>query len=94
MEPSVDPVNSLCLYRGPDGRKCAAGWLLPDGEPAEEGEPAWVVPYFDQFPIRSQQLINSLQGVHDDYVYKPWEKGWQEVATKYGLIYTPPGAPS
>lgn len=22
----------LCLYRSPDGKKCAAGWLIPDSE--------------------------------------------------------------
>jgi hypothetical protein len=28
-----------CLYRGPEGRKCAAGWLIPDDlyEPEMEG---------------------------------------------------------
>lgn len=91
-EPSLDPVSNACLYRGPNGRKCAAGWLLPDGEQAKEGVEAWNVPYFDGFSIRAQQLINALQDVHDGYGWKPWEKGWLEVATEYNLIYTPPGA--
>lgn len=32
--PSIDddPNNRMCLYRGPDGRKCAFGLILPDDE--------------------------------------------------------------
>lgn len=35
---SVDN-NGMCLYRSPDGRKCAAGHLIPDSEyyPSMEG---------------------------------------------------------
>lgn len=28
---SMDPLT-ICLYRGPAGRKCAVGWLIPDEE--------------------------------------------------------------
>jgi hypothetical protein len=33
---------TMCLYRGPEGRKCAAGWLIPDNlyDPKMEGHRA------------------------------------------------------
>ncbi len=37
--PSFSKGKGMCLYRGPDGRKCAAGCLLPDDryDPMMEG---------------------------------------------------------
>lgn len=34
---SSDPYEGLCMYRGPDGTKCAAGCLIPD----EDYKPEW-----------------------------------------------------
>jgi hypothetical protein len=28
--PSYDAVSDKCLYRGPNGTRCAIGWLIPD----------------------------------------------------------------
>ena len=27
---STDPISGFCMYRGPDGLKCAIGALIPD----------------------------------------------------------------
>lgn len=66
-EPSSDGKN--CLYRGPNGLKCAAGHLVPD----DKYDPDWEtfdVPYI----VRKGKLdfgvptafVQSLQNAHDN----------------------------
>lgn len=60
-----------CQYRGPNGRKCAAGHLLPDKryDPYHEGGCAASVPFFKGHPhIR---LIAAMQKAHDESVLNP-----------------------
>lgn len=67
--PSVEhpgSPSSRCLYRSPDGLKCAVGCLLTDEEatPAIEGHEAVQI-----LPKRLRAhvgLLQDLQGVHDD----------------------------
>lgn len=73
IEQGNKSVNSKyeCLYRGPDGLKCAAGWLIPDDEydPEIEGygvhalrsrQLAFVLMSYDQV-----SLLEDLQKSHD-----------------------------
>ncbi|MGQ7794513.1 hypothetical protein ACUN0C_19080 [Faunimonas sp. B44] len=57
-----------CLYRGPDGTKCAVGCLIPDElyTPRLEGNSVFMLPQrvLDQLPAPS--LLNELQIAHDD----------------------------
>lgn len=65
-----------CLYRGPNGLKCAAGWLIPDDKYRVEMEnvPATIGIVFtalEDLGYTSQQisLIRSLQGIHDRLIF-------------------------
>lgn len=57
-----------CLYRGPDGRKCAAGWVISDNVAAEcEGQCADYIRrcYPDLFPEQGWRLLSAMQSIHD-----------------------------
>jgi hypothetical protein len=68
-------ADGACMYRAPDGRKCAAGVLIDDNEynPAMEGTTFGGGRHGDQrlshlWPMRLVQhinLITTLQTVHD-----------------------------
>ena len=84
-----------CAYRGMDGLKCAAGWLIPDAD----YQPGWE----DQCANHSDvgdflyragydaDFVAELQLVHDRRQVRHWETNWAKLAKKHGLIYTPPG---
>lgn len=67
MEVSQDKNSMSCLYRGPNGLKCAAGCLIADDEylPEMEGE-AWASMSYDGIvPEEHKSLIDNLQIIHD-----------------------------
>lgn len=67
--------NYVCAYKGTDGRKCAAGWLIPEGSynPIIEGKDLFEVAKLDVFPNLFPMLgtpdkvefVFDLQRVHD-----------------------------
>lgn len=58
-----------CKYRGPDGKKCAAGWLMTDEEyrPSFEGRSADYLEVGDLFKSKGidTSFLMELQAVHD-----------------------------
>jgi predicted house-cleaning noncanonical NTP pyrophosphatase (MazG superfamily) len=68
--------DTRCLYRGPNGTKCAAGCLIPDEDydPKMEGL-LWeeLVEKYD-FDNPHNELIDRLQAIHDFYEVKEWSK--------------------
>ncbi len=90
--------KELCSYRGEEGKKCAAGHLIPD----EDYNPTWeniavrigvdnpVVHYFASkgYDIK---LISKLQYCHDNRVVHNWEEEFCFIADEMGLKYTPLG---
>jgi hypothetical protein len=78
-----------CVYRDADGRKCAAGCLIPDDvyRPRLEGEIA------DGQVMRAILIdhghepgfVRSLQHVHDDYVAEEWPHKLRIMADRNGL---------
>lgn len=66
--PSIEP-NGRCRYRGPNGSRCAAGWLLPDEkyDLSIEGKRVagllWARENLDEDEI---DLAECLQTAHDD----------------------------
>lgn len=94
---SVDPSTHRCMYRGPDGLKCAVGALIPDEKYSAVFETKGTL----WSPIRSvllelghdPTLCNSLQLVHDSVSVDNWESHFEIVADKYHLKYTPITAP-
>jgi len=63
-----------CLYRGPEGRKCAVGFLIPDSSysPAMEGRglDSLIEDFGGVLPqaiLDNSSLLHRLQQLHDSY---------------------------
>ena len=79
---SVNRITSrgpFCVYRDPDGNKCAVGVLIPDFLYEKEMEVGNISGVFRDFPNvakylgeDNQILLSRLQNVHD------WEINWHE----------------
>lgn len=91
---SVDNED-FCAYRGFEGTKCAAGWVISDDEynPDFEGN-SWVglVAYqpigasnFHEIVDIHDSLISKLQNIHDNSQPDRWLYRFNELATKYNL---------
>lgn len=84
---------SGCAYRGDNGLMCAAGCLIADSEYNPEfdsslGGTNWVaLVNGGQVPTKHEQLIDSLQTVHDLREAEKWEECLQHVAVKFGLEF-------
>jgi hypothetical protein len=99
-KPSVNPETNECMYRGPNGIKCAAGHLIPDDEykPKFEGYrvDADTIISIIQDNGHDIALVKELQFAHDSSAdltsnnkefMKELEKQFQEVAIKFDLEY-------
>ena len=78
----------MCLYRGPNGTKCAIGHLIPDDKytPDIEGEniynkqevlPKGVGKHID--------FLLELQDIHDEYPPEEWERQFALLADAHKL---------
>ena len=92
-----------CMYRSPDGLKCAAGCLIPDrdylpefeGVTINDGDHYPVVKYFSsKFDEDGMELISELQTVHDFMEPQDWELRWESIAIDHGLKLLPKGKTS
>lgn len=96
-KPSMDKRGNECLYRGPNGLKCAAGCLIADDEyiPEMDNNPAsdttWqylvdtgvVPPHFSE-------LIIHMQHLHDGEHPEDWETEFEKAAQTFDLEYKKP----
>ena len=87
---SIDPNTGDCLYRGPEGRRCAAGWLIPDHlyNPNMEGKAVARLPEFRDHPHR--RLLSLLQFAHDYALTQSqelWEERMRLLAARFALTY-------
>lgn len=63
--------HNTCMYRGDDGRKCAAGWLIPDEKYSPKFEYAPITttrltPVLKELELYDQlPFIRRLQAIHD-----------------------------
>lgn len=92
---SFDDEKDCCMYRGPNGTKCAAGCLIPD----DVYDPMFEMTVWSGVELDSARayigeehtmLIERLQKVHDDHTPSVWEDYFQSVADDFNLTYTPP----
>jgi hypothetical protein len=86
-----------CLYRGPNGLKCAAGHLIPDDEYDEKMEDgllngpdsvfnnSLVNSYFLQKGVNID-LLARLQSVHDNY-WDTREERFEHLAKEFNFTY-------
>lgn len=56
-------TRGSCVYRSPDGLKCAAGWLIPDEKYDSDMEGKAAVNLFSEHQLRS--LLDRMQLAHD-----------------------------
>jgi hypothetical protein len=93
---------NVCLYRGPDGLRCAVGTLIPDAEyhPAMEGKRAAVVcglaanqeslPPFLVAPSLvglNAALLTSLQLIHDGLPVVRWPEALRACGKRFDLSW-------
>jgi len=88
-----------CLYRGPDGLKCAIGALIPDVVYRKEMEGQAIdrllINERDRFPQLcklfegvNELLLAEMQDIHDFNEPSQWERRFKLCAEEYNLSYT------
>lgn len=85
----VSQYNGVqCLYRGPDGLKCAAGCLIADSEyrPTFEGL-GWKTLSITEGVENHAELINALQSIHDTIEPEHWAENLKAFANNWKLKY-------
>jgi len=72
------------MYRGRNGRKCAAGCLISDEEylPTME-HMAWEELVDEGLPAHHEDLIQELQKIHDNESIELWELKLEELRKTY-----------
>lgn len=84
-QPSQARDSRICLYRGPKGRKCAAGWLIPDELMTDDINNAnssachdFMAHVWKQLELQEHvPLITDLQEAHDEAAISNYGcEGW------------------
>jgi hypothetical protein len=93
---SQSKYSTDCLYRGPNGLKCAVGALIPDElyEKSYEGRAIKVLVYTADNMSKLFRNVNidmlvTLQRVHDCVPAEQWEHNFECIAKRYELTLTP-----
>ena len=87
--------GASCLYRGPEGTRCAIGFHIPDDMYNLRMEGAGVSNLLQNYPeLRhlfkgvSDELMIELQGLHDNYLGTSYfEERVEKIAARYHLAY-------
>lgn len=84
--------GGTCVYRGPNGLKCAAGCLIGDDEYLPEMDRAYGTTWLalagrGLVPQEHKDFIIELQNVHDDWSPSSWPDKLNKLAGKKGLRY-------
>lgn len=78
-----------CVYRNPDGLRCAAGVLIPDDlyNPGIEGDAAEHLEVWDEMGYSEDEieLIVELQYIHDQTPVDQWTKAFSRLAARHEL---------
>ena len=91
-QPLVNGQADACMYRGPQGLKCAAGCLIGEGEYNYNMEcRGWdTLVRHGVVPPAHQELIVQLQSIHDSCRPSKWSEALDRLATRMGLKFTAP----
>ena len=93
---SINPTTLRCLYRGPNGTKCAIGCLIPDDKYEERFEKHGFSAWPDTTPgsiltalrkatglsLSQLPLAGRLQAVHDHYPVEEWVAQLDSIETE------------
>ena len=90
-----DPRTHIagCMYRAPDGKKCAVGCLIPDKLYDPRMEKKGVSVLLENFPNlpkyfeENLELLKDLQDIHDDVEPRLWREALIKLAHKTGLKF-------
>lgn len=89
--PSYDTTELLCMYRGPDARKCALGWLIPDSRyrPSMEFSTRFEVLREAGIDV-PEEFARDLQDAHDiaassSNFFERWASKMRDLASVYSL---------
>lgn len=97
----VSPYGvEYCMYRAPDGGKCAIGCLIPDEMYSERMENRPVSGMLTDFKDvgalldreNNRAFLSRLQRVHDEHQPDEWKGALYTLAGQYGLE-VPDGTP-
>ena len=90
-----ESVNN-CRYRGPNGTKCAIGWLIPDDKYLPEMEDSTVASILEGYDLSfllptdlpsdlGIKFLTELQSIHDETwnTVESWPSKFQKLAEKW-----------
>jgi hypothetical protein len=81
--------GGYCLYRGPEGRKCAVGCLISDDVYSDEMEDLRLKEVVVKIGLSEHfDLLQRLQSVHDLLSVLDWEDALKRIANEEGLVWT------
>lgn len=76
----------VCLYRGPNNTKCAAGCLISDEEMSDIRETCWSTLVMEEnVPPHHVRLIATLQGIHDTKDVSDWPISLKNLGDQFEL---------
>ena len=83
---SEDFLSRRCMYRGPNGLKCAVGCLIPDSKyvPNMEDKTVYMLINMNLAPLyftEHFELLRNLQKIHDTCDVNAWRDSLQNLAT-------------
>ena len=88
---SISLDGRQCVYRGPDGRKCGAGFLLTDEEATkadtENCEDASICVVCPPRLKQHVDLLSDIQSCHDGYCVGEWPSRLRVIASKHQLSH-------
>jgi hypothetical protein len=87
-----DGEDEGCLYRHPEGLKCAAGCLIADNEYSTglENQTWSYLASHKRVPADHSWLITELQEVHDLNEVEAWYDALLQLSHRHGLLFNPP----
>lgn len=79
--------DGICMYRGLNGLKCAAGCLIGDDEynPEFENTTWYILVQLGKVPRKHLDLIDELQILHDSTDCHKWKDGLKCIAETFKL---------
>lgn len=88
-EKATDNKSGHCVYRAPDGRKCAIGALIPDDKYTSEMEGKMPEQLHNTWGLFGNEvnieLLDDLQDCHDNFQVSEWRDTLYNLASVYDL---------
>lgn len=90
---SENDQKDYCLYRGPEGLKCAVGVLIPDSEYQKKWDEAGIrvneLGHCQSLNGLDLTMLEKMQFAHDCASVDSWEICFERIAARYHLSMPP-----